>query len=107
MAAEYDEKKPVTLKGIVTKFDWTNPHVFVFVDVTVKWRRHELGRRISQPHRTEEGRLDAGFGSHWRHGDGRGIRSRATAANRRSRKQLTLASGKKLNAAPAPFLKVS
>ena len=34
MAAEYDDKKPVTLKGIVTKFDWGNPHVFVFLDVT-------------------------------------------------------------------------
>ena len=33
MAAAYDEKKPVTLKGIVTKFDWTNPHVFLFLDV--------------------------------------------------------------------------
>lgn len=33
-AAQYDEKKPVTLKGTVTKFDWSNPHVFVYVDVT-------------------------------------------------------------------------
>src|SRR5580698_3071416 len=38
LAAEYDDKKPVTLKGTVTKFDWTNPHVFVFVDVgEVNW----------------------------------------------------------------------
>src|SRR5271163_4396251 len=34
MAAAYDDKKPVTLKGIVTKYDWSNPHVLVFVDVT-------------------------------------------------------------------------
>jgi len=33
-AAEYDSKKPVTLKGIVTKVDWTNPHVYFFMDVT-------------------------------------------------------------------------
>lgn len=33
-SAEYDEKKPVTLKGTVSKFDWSNPHVFLFVDVT-------------------------------------------------------------------------
>lgn len=32
-AAEYDEKKPVTLRGAVTKFDWSNPHVFVYIDV--------------------------------------------------------------------------
>ena len=32
-AAEYDSKKPVTLKGIVTKIDWMNPHVYFYVDV--------------------------------------------------------------------------
>ena len=32
-AAEYDNKKPVTLKGIITKVDWTNPHVYFFIDV--------------------------------------------------------------------------
>ena len=32
-AAEYDSKKPVTLKGTVTKVDWMNPHVYFFMDV--------------------------------------------------------------------------
>jgi hypothetical protein len=32
-AAEYDSKKPVTLKGTVTKVDWMNPHVYFFIDV--------------------------------------------------------------------------
>ena len=32
-AAEYDEKKVITLKGVVTKFDWMNPHVRFYVDV--------------------------------------------------------------------------
>ncbi len=32
-AAEYDSKKPVNLKGIITKVDWTNPHVYFFLDV--------------------------------------------------------------------------
>jgi hypothetical protein len=31
--AEYDSKKPVTLKGIVTKVDWMNPHVYFYLDV--------------------------------------------------------------------------
>jgi hypothetical protein len=31
--AEYDNKKPVTLKGIVTKVDWMNPHVYFYLDV--------------------------------------------------------------------------
>ena len=33
-SAEYDSKKPVTLKGVVTKVDWTNPHVYFYIDVT-------------------------------------------------------------------------
>ena len=32
-AAEFDSSKPVTLVGRVTKVDWTNPHVFLYVEV--------------------------------------------------------------------------
>jgi hypothetical protein len=32
-AAEYDSKKPVTMKGIITKVDWMNPHVYFYIDV--------------------------------------------------------------------------
>jgi len=32
-SSEYDENKVVTLKGTVTKIEWTNPHVFFFIDV--------------------------------------------------------------------------
>jgi hypothetical protein len=32
-AAEYDEKKPVTVTGIVRKVEWTNPHSRMYVDV--------------------------------------------------------------------------
>jgi Family of unknown function (DUF6152) len=33
-SAEYDSKKSVTLKGIVTKVEWMNPHVYFYLDVT-------------------------------------------------------------------------
>ena len=33
-AAEYDANKPITLKGAVTKIEWTNPHARFYVDVT-------------------------------------------------------------------------
>ena len=33
-AAEYDSTKKVELKGVVTKFEWTNPHAHFYVDVT-------------------------------------------------------------------------
>ncbi len=32
-AAEFDDKQPVTLDGTVVKFDFTNPHSWIYVDV--------------------------------------------------------------------------
>jgi Family of unknown function (DUF6152) len=32
-AAEFDANKPVTLTGVVTKIEWTNPHVWFYVNV--------------------------------------------------------------------------
>src|SRR5208282_5250719 len=31
--AEYDSAKPITLSGVVTKIDWSNPHVYIYIDV--------------------------------------------------------------------------
>jgi hypothetical protein len=42
--AEYDGNKPITLKGVVTKIEWTNPHSHFSLDVkddkgrTVTWQ---------------------------------------------------------------------
>ena len=33
-AAEFDANKALTLKGIVTKIEWANPHTYFYVDVT-------------------------------------------------------------------------
>ena len=32
-SAEFDAEKPVTLTGIVTKVEWTNPHVWFYINV--------------------------------------------------------------------------
>jgi Family of unknown function (DUF6152) len=32
-AAQYDADKPITLKGTVSKIEWTNPHARFYVDV--------------------------------------------------------------------------
>ncbi len=32
-AAEFDEKKPVTLTGTLTKMLWVNPHGWIYIDV--------------------------------------------------------------------------
>lgn len=31
-AAEYDDKKPVTLQGTITKVEWMNPHIWIYLD---------------------------------------------------------------------------
>ena len=33
-SGEFDESKPITLEGVVTRIDWENPHVHYYVDVT-------------------------------------------------------------------------
>ena len=33
VAGEYDPDKPVTVKGTVTKVEWTNPHARIYLDV--------------------------------------------------------------------------
>jgi hypothetical protein len=40
--AEYDANKPVTLKGTVTKVEWTNPHARFYIDV-----KDESGKEIN------------------------------------------------------------
>ncbi len=51
-AAEFDADKPITLTGIVTKVEWTNPHVWFYVNVkdaktgeTTNW-----GAEMGPPH---------------------------------------------------------
>ena len=33
-AAEFDAMKPLNLKGVVTKIEWSNPHTYFYMDVT-------------------------------------------------------------------------
>ena len=32
-SSEFDGPKPIELKGVVTKIDWANPHVYFYIDV--------------------------------------------------------------------------
>jgi uncharacterized protein DUF6152 len=32
-AAEYDSQQLITLKGVITQVDWTNPHIYIHLDV--------------------------------------------------------------------------
>jgi hypothetical protein len=33
VAGQFDANKPVTLKGTVSKVEWINPHIYLFLDV--------------------------------------------------------------------------
>ncbi len=41
-AAEYDSSATITLKGVVTKVEWTNPHAYIYIDV-----KDETGKVVS------------------------------------------------------------
>ena len=48
--AEYDAGKPITITGVLTRIEWTNPHSFIYLDVTDgKGKRCQL----------EDGRISA------------------------------------------------
>src|ERR1700730_13208765 len=32
-AAEYDSNQMITLKGVITRVEWTNPHMYFYIDV--------------------------------------------------------------------------
>ena len=34
--AEFDQRRPITLTGVIAKVEWMNPHTFFYVDVTEK-----------------------------------------------------------------------
>src|SRR5215471_11743148 len=35
-AAQYDVSTTITLKGTISRIDWTNPHIHVYVDVKME-----------------------------------------------------------------------
>jgi hypothetical protein len=48
-AAEFDIDKPLTLKGVVTRVEWVNPHVYLYLDAKddsgkiTQWALSSLG----------------------------------------------------------------
>jgi Family of unknown function (DUF6152) len=48
-SAEFDQSRPIMVRGVVTGVDWQNPHVFFFVDVeeadgkVVNWAFETMG----------------------------------------------------------------
>jgi hypothetical protein len=56
-SAEFDAEKPISLTGVVTKVEWTNPHVWIYINVkdeatgeVVNW-----GIELGPPHGLQRG----------------------------------------------------
>ena len=109
-SAEFDTAKPITLKGVVTKIEWMNPHAWFYVEVKtdsgVEQWQFETGAPIELSRRG------------WRKNDLKvgdevtvqGLRAK-DGTNTASARMVTLPSGKKVfsgsagddaPAAPAP-----
>ena len=48
--AEFDGNKQVTLKGHVTKVEWTNPHVWFYLNVKADGTVENWGFEMGPPH---------------------------------------------------------
>jgi len=40
--AMFDKNKPMTIKGVVTRIEWTNPHAYLYVETTGEQGRKQL-----------------------------------------------------------------
>ena len=41
VSGEFDLSKTATLKGVISRLDWINPHIYVYLDVIGGERRHD------------------------------------------------------------------
>lgn len=49
--AQYDATQPIEITGYVTKVEWTNPHVYIFVDIeNTEGKIENWGFELGPPH---------------------------------------------------------
>lgn len=49
--AQFDSNKPIKMTGVVTRLEWTNPHVYLWIDVTGKdGKVSNWGFEMGPPH---------------------------------------------------------
>ena len=98
-AAEFDNSKVVKMNGIVTKIDWTNPHVWFYMDVKDESGKvTNWGFEMGPPHLLQGGgwtRTTMKLGDQI-HVEGSLAKNGSNRANARS---VTTPDGKKMGAA--------
>jgi hypothetical protein len=98
-AAEFDNSKIVKMNGIVTKIDWTNPHVWFYMDVKDESGKiTNWGFEMGPPHLLQGGgwtRTTMKLGDQI-HVEGSAAKNGSNRANARS---VTTPDGKKMGAA--------
>lgn len=106
LTADYDDSKTAALKGVVTKWEWHNPHVYLFLDVTT-------GGRTVNWEVEYDATLDlkrVGWHRNMvRVGDvvsAEGVRAR-DGSNRISGRWITLADGRRMAAPPREPMKLA
>ena len=98
--AEFDPGKPITLTGPVTKIEWTNPHIFLHLDVTddtgtvANWAI-ELGN----PNSARAARLDTQRDEGRRRGH---HRRSARQGRKQARQRPDRSAGRQEDVSPAP-----
>lgn len=90
-AAEFDANLPVSFTGVVTRVDWRNPHIWIFIDVT------DSEGRVTQ-WEVEGGAPNSLFRAGWRR-DSVKIGDRVTVEGFRARRKETAANMRSMLAA--------
>jgi len=55
-SAEFDRNKPMKLEGVVTKVEWTNPHVWIYLNVKdANGKVTNWGAELGPPHGLQGG----------------------------------------------------
>jgi hypothetical protein len=99
-AAEYDASKPVTFTGVVTRIDWENPHVYIYMDV--KGADGQVTNMAVEGHPPNTLRRTGWHQSSVKVGDTISVTGWASkdSSARMAGREVTLADGKKLYIGP-------
>ena len=48
VSGEFDLSKTATLKGVISRLDWINPHIYIYLDVSSHLRKPGTGDSVAK-----------------------------------------------------------